>query len=133
MSYQQVPDWPTLKVEVIGGIEGMRLYYIGPPDDMVRAGIVGPDALVPYPKGTKKGRRDADGDRVFVDRYFSIRQGQPIPRMRVIVFKSLANGLRMPGALRAWRIYEAQQADESPAAVVDAVLQRIASGNIRLQ
>jgi hypothetical protein len=125
VSYINVPGFAGLRVEATPCSGGIALFYTGTPEQLVEAEIVPAAALVRWVRGTKRGKVDCDGDRVRVELYFGSKGGIPTPRARVILRKTLAKGLRLPGAAEAWRKFEAEKARFGPEAVVEMALARI--------
>jgi hypothetical protein len=102
ITYIDVPGIPGLRVACRRHSDAeVFLWYTGMQQTLIAAGIVPASTLAPFVPGAKRGKVDADGDRVHVDRYFGTSGGVPVPRARVMLRKPLVRARRLPGAVEA--------------------------------
>lgn len=81
-----------------GGREESIVRYYGRAEDLIAAGVATAEMLLPG----RRSRRDADGDRCSVQRYWrNGDNGQPYRHCRLSRFKSVKSIERLPGVLDA--------------------------------
>jgi hypothetical protein len=105
--YITVPTHPRLLLQAHpSDKELVALHYIGDAEDLIAAGVATAEMLAP---NQKKGPRPRgpNGERYSVDRYYSVRNGQPIRRCRPGLWKVRKDAIPLPGALEALRAHEA--------------------------
>jgi hypothetical protein len=105
--YVSVPAHPRLRMQTHSwGERLVALRYIGDATDLIAAGVATAEMLAPL---QKKGPRPRgpNGERYSVDRYYVVRNGQPIRRCRLILWKVLNDAMGLPGALDALAAHEA--------------------------
>lgn len=79
-----VPARPGMKVRgMLRDGQCVTLWYTGSREDILSLGIISSDALEIWRPGKPKGRKDKDGDKIWVSRHFSVRAGEP--HLRFIV------------------------------------------------
>lgn len=80
--------------------------WIGTPDALIAAGVVTAEMLAP---AQKRGRRDEEGERYSIKRWFGSDNGQPYRRYCVLRWKRRDRMLRLPGAQAALAVGEARE------------------------
>jgi hypothetical protein len=93
--------------------EGDRvsLYYRGSREDMLTLDMLTPEQLDPWKVGTPKGKRDRDGDRMWVRRQAVVRAGVPTIRYEVTLREKLiARVEHLPGVVEAISLARADDA-----------------------
>lgn len=80
----------------------VELRFCGPVQEVIRAGLATPEMLEPCAKGERRrGRLDQAGRRYRLDRYFRLRDGAPIPAVRLFRWFPLDAIEQVPGGAEA--------------------------------
>lgn len=126
-NFIDIPGHPGVKIEIdyIGDEGGVRFSYVGNRDEILALGIVTAETLEPWRKGQPRGKRDTQGDRVWIDRYYSVRGGVPVQRFRVRPRnKSIDQAMLLPGVPEAVKRYRAERGERDAAEIVAEALTR---------
>jgi hypothetical protein len=117
--FATVPGFPAIRVYFLGYLSEratLKVEYCGGAEDLVAAGVTTMAMLAIVTRtGPRNKRRDADGDRFHLTRYWrsTNEEGQECPPYRyyrIIFAKSLARVHRLPGADDAILAFERYQA-----------------------
>ena len=119
--YTAVAGHPGLLLDVYAYEDGcVRLTYIGDADVLIAAGLATAELLAPqkkWPRGPRRRRTGPEWDSV--ERYWAVRNGVPVRRCRLSLFRERQNALRLPGAREAIDEYEAYKAAQEREAAQD--------------
>ncbi len=97
-----LPDFPEITVMFTGHCDISQVDYYGWAEDLIAAGIATAEMLAPR----VWKRRDADGDKFRLSRYYRLKDGQPHPCYRITRIKPDARIECLPGARAAMAAYE---------------------------
>lgn len=111
-----LPGFPGISTKCDGqgadfrtGQPEIHFTYCGPETELLAAGIVTPEMIA---VGRRKGgRKDRDGDRLHIDRYYRCAGGQPVRCLRLLFRKQPKFLASLPGAVAALEIKRAADAE----------------------
>jgi hypothetical protein len=115
MSFMPVAGYNELRVNAWKNSDGSyEVSYTGAREELIVSGVATAEMLdsIGVKVYRRGGRRDAEGKRYWLQRYYMTRDGGPVYRYRLWWRDTLSHArmLRMPGALAAVRRSEEESA-----------------------